>query len=117
MKLLQAILVFGLIGFLCADLAVNIENNKVMKRIEEAKASENLDPAILQNLNQINGIGIQQRSVLMQRILGLVHVHGLHTAGQPIKMCPLCNTPQPQPGPNRDLVTKGGEKERIFFTQ
>ena len=117
MKLLQAILVFGLIGFLCADLAVNIENNKVMKRIEEAKASENLDQAILQNLNQINGIGIQQRSILMQRILGLEHVHGLHKSGQKIQMCPLCNTPQPPPSPNRDLVTRLEEQERIFRKQ
>ena len=120
MKLLQAIFVIGLLGMLCADLAINIETNKMIRSAGEAEQStepNGVDKNILQGLNQTYLSGIQQRTVLMQRLLGLEHVHGLHKAGQPIKMCPLCNTPQPQPSPNRDLVTKGGKEERIFWKQ
>lgn len=118
MKILQAIFILGLLGMLCADLAINIETNKMIRRAGEAEQSTDpsgVDKNILQGLNQTYLSGIQQRTILMQRILGLEHVHGLHKAGQPVKMCPLCNSAQQPPQGDRNDLVAGPDKERILW--
>ena len=74
-------------------------NTKLSKTIESTATP---DPELMQHLKAIEAQGLQQRTILMQRTLGLEHVHGMHQ-GVKSSMCPGCQ--QDQDPPSRDSIT------------
>ena len=100
-KFLKSLFALGLLALLCGQLAINIETNRMIRRVAETPEPQpllplpDLNPAVIEGIKQSTGIGIQQRSILLQRILGLEHTNQMHD-GKPGQMCPLCNPPRPQ---------------------
>jgi len=101
MKFLKSLFALGLLALLCGQLAINIETNGIIRGVAERPEPQpplpppDLNPAVLESIKQSTTIGIQQRSILLQRILNLEHTHQLHN-GKPVQMCPLCNSQRPQ---------------------
>ena len=115
MKLIKSMLVICAMGLLCSDLAVNLETHKMIKQIEATKKAPNKsstpDVGVMQALSQVHLSGYQQRTILMQRIVGLEPIHGMH-AGTKVQMCPGCN--QPQPEQRQDNLTENQSSRNLI---
>jgi hypothetical protein len=108
-RFLNLLFALGLTALLSVQLVVNIETNRIIRLAELTPPPEpppksvSLDPSVLKGMHESTSIGIQQRSILLQRLLGLEHIHRMHD-GKPVQMCPACNS-QTQTPPER-VATK-----------
>ena len=88
MKFLKASLICMILGLLGANLGLSIANHqKLMNKPSDAPSVG--DQLIIQQINQLGTHGHQQRTILMQRLLGLEHIHNMHPENN-IKLCPGC---------------------------
>ena len=93
---------FVIITLACLGLNLGL----TLKLIDNDKNIKPTDAGVLQTLSVIQLQGYQQRTVLMQRILGLEHIHGMHRNTR-VQMCPGCaQEQQPNSPPSRDSLTK-----------
>ena len=95
MKFLKASLIIITLGLLGANLALSIANHqKLMGQTSDMPSMG--DQLIIEKINQLGTHGHQQRTILMQRLLGLEHIHRMHPDNS-MKMCPGCEFEKNQP--------------------
>ena len=78
--------VYVLFAINLSGLAFNAYMFRELKKPDEPNL---MQQSIIQQLNQIHLSGHQQRTVLLTRILGLEHIHGMHPENN-VEMCPGC---------------------------
>ena len=91
MKILRAILIVLFFGVLSW-------NTKLVREVGERQSMyrDSLSPdtgLLIKEVRSVSIIGDQQRAILMQRLLGLEHMHGMHPQSN-VGMCPGCQQDQ-----------------------
>jgi len=93
---------FVVIVLACLGLNLGL----TLKLVDKDKNNQPTDDGVSQSLSVIQLQGYQQRTILMQRILGLEHIHGMHRNTR-VQMCPGCvQGQQPNSPPSKDSLTK-----------
>tara|TARA_Y100000593_G_scaffold15834_2_gene31124 strand:+ start:653 stop:973 length:321 start_codon:yes stop_codon:yes gene_type:complete len=81
-----AIIVLAALG---TNIGLNLRTIEHIRYQTEDPSS--VEMGIMSQINAMHFQGHQERTVLMERVLGLEHIHGMH-AGTHIEMCEGCRS-------------------------
>lgn len=87
MKVLKAILVVLFFGVLSWNTKLTLEISDLQVIHRDALSPDT--GILIKEVRNVGNLGNQQRTILMQRVLGLEHAHQMHPESN-IPMCPGC---------------------------
>tara|TARA_B100000131_G_C17762074_1_gene469649 strand:+ start:239 stop:544 length:306 start_codon:yes stop_codon:yes gene_type:complete len=87
MKVLKAVLVVVTFSILSWNTKILLDVSE--KQINDRGTISPDTTFLVKEIRNATSFGSQQRTIMMQRILGLEHMHGMHPKNN-IEMCPGC---------------------------